>query len=262
MDTTSRIAIASCVMSLVVSVPSFADVTTNHFPTIAEVDAEIASLANLRGAKTLWREFVPTVGRIKDLQDKFPTQEVLQVQWHVVSNIFSECYASAAITNGNQVDYYGTREMARRHLTKYRLFHADTNAVMYVADCISNALPVDLSREAAVVQAGTNGEYMPEFGSTNALTGERIVNDYHSVTNRFRLWWQWEKARSAKSCFNQGVEMFRQEVFNCFCTLILRELVEHPESVRQDLWEEFCRRAGASDDEKSKAYSERDVIRL
>ena len=46
MDTTSKIAIASCVMSLVVSLPSFADVTTNHFPTIAEIDAEIASLAN------------------------------------------------------------------------------------------------------------------------------------------------------------------------------------------------------------------------
>jgi len=262
MNITSRMAIVVYAMSLVVSISSFADSDTNQLPTIAEIDAEIAGLANQYGARTLWREFVPTVGRIKGLQDKFSTQEVMQVQWHVVSNIFSECFTVAAVTNGNQVDYYGIRETLRLHLIKYRLFHADTNAVMYVADCISNAIPVDVSREAAVVQAGTNGEYMPEFGSTNALTGERVVNDYHSATNRFRLWWQWEKARSAKSCFNQGVELFRREVFNCFCTLILCEFVEYPETVRQDLWEEFCRRAGASDDEKSKAYSERHVIRV
>ena len=262
MNTISRIAVVVCAVSLFVSASSFADSETNQLPTIAEIDTVIAGLANQCGAKTLWREFEPTVGRIKNLQDSFPTQDVLRVQWHVVSNIFSECYPVAAVTNGNQVDYYGIREMVWRHLTKYRLFHADTNAVMYVADCISNALPADLSRETAVVQAGINGEYMPEFGTTNALTGARVVNDYHSATNRFRLWWQWEKARSAKSCFNQGVEMFRQEAFNCFCSLILRDLVEYPEPVRQSLWEEFCRRAGASDEEKSKAYSDRNVIRL
>ena len=249
-------------MPFLAATPSFAGGTTNTLPTIAEVDMEISCLANRYGAKTLWREFEPTVGRIRNLQDSFPSQEVLRVQWHVISNIFSECYTSAAVTNENQVDYHGIREMVRLHLTKYRLFHADTNAVMYVADCISNALPADLSRETAVVLAGINGEYMPEFGSTNALTGERVVNNYHSATNRFRLWCQWEKARSVKSCFNQGVEMFRQEAFNCFCSLILRDLVEYPEPVRQGIWEEFCRRAGASDDEKSKAYSERDTIRL
>ena len=262
MKTISRISVASCAMLLVVSASSFADSATNQLPTIAEIDAEMSSLANQYGAKILWREFVPTVGRIKDLQDKFPTQEVLQVQWHVVSNMFAECYPVAAVTNGNQVDYYGLRVIVRRHLTKYRLFHADTNVVMYVADCISNALPVDVSRETAVVQAGANGEYMPEFGSTNALTGERVVLDYHSSTNRGRLWWQWEGLRRAKSCFNQGVELFRQEAFNCFCTLILCEFVECPETVRQDLWEECCRRSGASDDEKSEAYSERHVIRV
>ena len=261
MKTISRIAFASCAMLLVVS-SSFADNATNQLPTIAEIDAEIAGLANQCGAKILWREFESTVGKIKDLQDSFPTQEVLQVQWHVVSNMFSECYPVSAVTNGNQVDYYGIRLIAWRHLVKYRLFHADTNTVMYVADCISNAQPVDVSREEAVVQVGMSEVYMPEFGSTNALTGERVVLDYHSSTNRVRVWWQWEGLRRAKSCFNRGVKRFRQEAFNCFCTLILCELVEYPETVRQDLWEEFCRRAGASDSEKSEAHSERHVIRL
>ena len=78
----------------------------------------------------------------------------------------------------------------------------------------------------------------------------------------FRLYIDWRSALDAKSGFNQNLRRFRQEAFNCFCTLILCEFVEYPETVRQDLWDEFCRRAGASDDEKSKAYSERDVIRL
>ena len=158
MDTTSRIAIRMCAVSLFVAASSFADSMTNQLPTIAEIDAEIASIANLRGAKTLWREFEATSGRIKKFQDSAPSQEVFRVQWHVVSNMFSECYTSAAVTNENQVDYYGIREMVRHHITMYRLFHADTNAVMYVADCISNALPADLSRETAVVQAGINGK--------------------------------------------------------------------------------------------------------
>ena len=106
-----------CLFAVLVSASAFADSDTNQLPTIAEVDAEIASLANLRGAKTLWREFVPTVGRIKDLQDKFPTQEVLQVQWHVVSNMFAGCYPVAVVTNGNQVNYQGLSDAIWLQLT-------------------------------------------------------------------------------------------------------------------------------------------------
>jgi len=243
-----------CLFAVLFSASSFADSATNQLPTIAEIDAEIASLASQYGAKTLWREFIPTVGRIKDLQDKFPTQEVIRVQWHVVSNMFAECYPVAAVTNGNQVNYQGLEHAVCLHLAKYRLFHADTNALMYVADCVSNALPVDASRETAVVLAGMRGEYMPEFGSTNALTGEKLTFDYHSATNHDRLWLQWEIARRAKSGLNQGQSSFRRQVFNYFCGLIMRYLEEYPEPVRRSLWEEFCRRAGATDNEKSEAH--------
>ena len=255
MKTTNRIAVTSCAMLLLVSASSFADGDTNQLPTIAKIDAEIAGLANQYGAKILWREFIPTAGRIKDLQDKFPTQEVLQVQWHVVSNMFSVCFPVAAVTNSNQVNYQGLDHAIWLHLTKYRLFHVNTNVLMYVADCVSNALPVDVSREEAVVQAGMRGEYMPEFGCTNALTGEHVVLDYHSSTNRVRLWWQWEGARRMKLGFNTAQESFRRRVFNSFCELILHDLSEYPEPTRRSLWEEFCRRAGASDKEKAEAHS-------
>ena len=254
MESTKVIKVASCATLLVVSASSFADNATNQLPTIAEIDAEIAGLANQYGAKTLWREFVPTVGQIKDLQDKFPTQEVLQVQWHVLSNMFSECYSVANVTNSNQVNYQGLDHAIWLHLTKYKLFHVDTNALMYVADCVSNALPVDASREEAVVQAGMNGEYMPEFGSTNALTGEPAPHDFISYTNRVCLWWKWEGARRMKLGFNSAQASFRRQVFNCFCELMLHDFPEYPEPVRRSLWEEFCRRAGATDSEKAEAY--------
>ena len=245
---------ASCTMLLLAAATSFADDATNRLPTIAEIDAEIAGLANQYGAKTLWREFVPTVGRIKDFQDKFPTQEVLQVQWHVVSNMFAECYPVAAVTNGNQVNYQGLEQAIWLHLTKYKLFHADTNALMYVADSVSNALPVDVSRETAVVQARLRGEYMPELWSTNALTGELVPHDFNTYTNRVRLYCDWRQALNAKSGFNWGVARFRRQVLNCFCELMLHDLPEFPEPVRRSLWEEFCRRAGATDAEKTEAY--------
>jgi len=254
MESMKVIKAASCMVLLLVAATAFANDTTNRLPTIAEIDAEIAGLANQYGAKTLWREFVSTVGRIKDFQDKFPTQDVLRVQWHVVSNMFAECYPVAAVTNGNQVNYRGLAQAVWLYLPRYKLFHADTNALMYVADCVSNALPVDVSREEAVVQAGMNCEYMPEFGSTNALTGERVVSDYHSLTNRERIWWQWEGARRMKLRYNGGLADFRRQVFNCFCSSILHYLTEYPEPVRRSLWEEFCRRAGATDKEKAEAY--------
>ena len=118
MDYMKVIKIAVCAMLSASAVSALASSDTNQLPTIAEIDAEIASLANLYGAKTLWREFVPTVGRIKDLQDKFPTQEVLQVQWHAVSNMFSECYPVATVTNSNQVNYQGLMHAIWLHLTK------------------------------------------------------------------------------------------------------------------------------------------------
>ena len=262
MDSMKVIKVTTCAMMLFLEVSSFADSATNQLPTIAEIDAEIVGLANMYGARVLWREFESTVGRIKSLQDSFPTQEVLQVQWHVVSNVFLGCYTSVAVTNSNQVNYQGIEALIRRHLTKYKLFHTDTNTLMYVADCVSNAIPVDTSREEAVIQARMRGEYMPEIGSTNALTGQSAPHDFNTYTNRVRLYFDWRSVLSAKSGFNQNLRRFRQEVFNCFGTLILCDLVEFPETVRQDIWEEFCRRAGASDDEKSKAYSERDTIRL
>ena len=256
MKATSRTTIMAFAMLPAVLATALSDNATNQLPTIAEIDAEIAGLANQYGAKTLWREFVPTVGRIKDLQDKFPTQEVLQVQWHVVSNMFSECYPVATVTNSNQVNYQGLEHAIWLHLTKYKLFNVDTNALMYVADCVSNALPIDVSREEAIVLAGERGEYMPELGSTNALTGEHVVHDYHSLTNRNRLWMQWRTVWVMKLGFNSAQASFREMVFDCFCGLILHYFSEYPEPVRRSLWEEFCRRAGATDKERAKAHSD------
>ena len=254
MNHTRAIRVASCAMLMAVSESSFADGETNRLPTIAEIDAEIASLANQCGARIQWFDFIPTVGMIKDCQDKFPTQEVLQVQWHVVSNMFAECYPVAAVTNSTQVNYLGLEHAIWLHLPRYKLFHADTNALMYVAGCVSNALPVDVSRETAVVQARLRGEYMPEIGSTNALTGELVPHDFNTYTNRVRLYCDWRQALNAKSGFNSGLKRFRRQVFNCFCGMILHYLTEYPEPVRRSLWEEFCRRAGATDAEKAEAY--------
>jgi len=234
---------------------AFAAFGEETYPTISEIDAEIASLANLRGAKTLWREFETTSGRIKELQDSAPSQEVFRVQWHVVSNMFSECYLTAALTNDFQIDYHSLAAIVFLHLTKYRLFHANTNAIMFVADCVSNALPVDVSRETAVVEASFRGEQIPEFGSTNALSGTRVVFDtYYSPTNYYHQWRLWEKARRLKAGFNYAQSCFRRQVFNRFCELMLHDFSEYPEPTRRSLWEEFCRRAGATDMEKAEAH--------
>ena len=223
------------------------------YPTIAEVDAEIASLANKYGARTLWREFESTAGRIKDLQDKFPTQEVLQVQWHVVSNMFSGCYPVAAVTNDNQVNYQGLWSIIWLHLTKYSLFHSDTNALMFVADCVSNALPVDLSHEEEDKLAAWRLDDIADFGNTNGPLRKRVGVNYGCYGERTRACiFKYIKWRN----FNAGVKDFREMVFDCFCGLIMRYLEEYPEPVRRNLWEEFCRRSGASDKERSHAHSE------
>ena len=196
-----------------------------------------------------------TSGRIKELQDSAPSQEVFRVQWHVVSNMFSECYLTAALTNDFQIDYHSLAAIVFLHLTKYRLFHANTNAIMFVADCVSNALPVDVSRETAVVEASFRGEQIPEFGSTNALSGTRVVFDtYYSPTNYYHQWRLWEKARRLKAGFNYAQSCFRRQVFNRFCELMLHDFSEYPEPTRRSLWEEFCRRAGATDKEKAEAH--------
>ena len=253
MKTISRTTIMICAMSLAALATAFADSDTSQLPTIAEIDAEIASLANQYGAKTLWREFVPTVGRIKDLQDKFPTQEVLQVQWHVVSNMFSECYPVAAVTNGNQVNYQGLGSVVRLHLTKYTLFHADTNALMYVADCVSNALPIDVSHEEEDKLAAWRLDEIADFGNTNGPLRLRVGINLGCYGDRTRA--SIFRYR-ALHCFNGQLEIFRENVFDCFCELILHDLSEYPEPVRRNLWEEFCRRAGASDAEKAEAHSD------
>ena len=252
MRTTSRTTIMACAMLFDVSVVAFADNATNQLPTVAEIDAEIAGLANQYGAKILWREFVPTVGRIKDLQDKFPTQEVLQVQWHVVSNMFSECYPVAVVTNDNQVNYHGLASAIWLHLTKYKLFHVDTNALMYVADCVSNALPIDVSHEEADKLAAWRLDDIADFGNTNGPLRMRVgmnLGCYGDQTRasifRYRM----------LHCFNGQLEEFREMVIDCFCELMLHDFSEYPEPTRRSLWEEFCRRAGASDKEKAEAHS-------
>ena len=233
------------------SASSFAAFGEETYPTIAEIDAEIAGLANQYGARTLWREFEATAGRIKDLQDRFPTQEVLQVQWHVVSNMFSGCYPVAAVTNDNQVNYQGLNSIIWLHLTKYRLFHSDTNALMFVADCVSNALPIDVSHEEEDKLAAWRLDDIADFGNTNGPLRGRAGINYGCYGERTRAcifrYMKWGN-------FNVGVERFREMVFDCFCALIMRYLEEYPEPVRRSLWEEFCRRSGASDKERSHAH--------
>ena len=249
MNPISKIAGALCIATTA-AVGCLAEAEA-HLPTIAEIDAEIASLANQYGAKILWREFVPTVGRIKDLQDKFPSQEVLQVQWHVVSNMFSECYPVATVTNSNQVNYQGLKRAIWLHLTKYKLFHVDTNALMFVANCVSNVLPIDVSHENEDKLAAWRLDDIADFGNTNGPLRLRQGMNYHcygdrtyACIERYRIW----------RGFNSYGEGFRRMVFNSFCGLILHCLSEYPEPVRRNLWEEFCRRAGASDGERAEAH--------
>ena len=230
---------------------AYASVGEETFPTIAEIDAEIASLANQRQAKTAWFGFVPTAGRINQLQDKFPTQEVLQVQWHVVSNMFLECYPTVAVTNSNQIDYLGFDHIIFLHLTKYKLFHSNTNALMFVADCVSNALPVDVSHEEEDKLAAWRLDDIADFGNTNGPLRMRAGVNYGCFGERTRACIFLYQRLSG---FNGRLRSFRRRVFNSFCELILYYLKEYPEPVRQSLWEEFCRRAGASDPEKAEAH--------
>ena len=224
-----------------------------RYPTIAEVDAEIASISNLRGASVMWWEFEPMSGRIKDLQNKYPTQEVLRVQWHVVSNFFSNCYLIGPLTNDVQINYAGMANIIWLHLTNYKLFHADTNSLMYVADCVSNALPIDVSHEEEDKLAAWRLDDIADFGNTNGPLRFRagINLGCYGVRTRACIYrYQWMRG------FNSSQTFFRRRVFNSFCGLILHYLSEYPEPVRRSLWEEFCRRAGASDAEKAEAHSD------
>ena len=240
-----------CLFAVLFAASAFADSATNQLPTVAEIDAELAGLANQYGAKILWREFVPTAGRIKDLQDKFPTQEVLQVQWHVVSNMFAGCYPVAVVTNDNQVNYQGLNSIIWLHLTKYMLFHSDTNALMFVADCVSNALPIDVSHEEEEFLSARRLDDIIDFGNTNGPFRVRPGVNYACYGDRaYACILKYQKWRN----FNAGVRDFRHQVFNRFCGLILHYFSEYPEPVRRSLWEEFCRRAGASDTEKAEAH--------
>ena len=81
-----------------------------------------------------------------------------------------------------------------------------------------------------------------------------VFESYHSTTNYFYQRMLWEKVRRMKSGFNYAQSCFRRQVFNCFCELMLHDFSEYPEPVRRSLWEEFCRRAGATDPEKAEAY--------
>ena len=235
-------------------VPSFANEAGESLPTIEEIDSEIARIANTNSAKIAWRHLVPMVQRINNLQRTTETQDVLRVQWHVVSNLFEGCHTDPVVTNMNQVDYLGLR-MNVPKVTHFRLFFDQISALMFVADHVSNAVPVDVSREDSVIEADMRCEQIPEFGSTNSLTGIKVVCSYHSITNRDRLFRPWESAWRNKHGFNTNVNDFRDCVFEEFGSLIMKMLVEYPEPVRRDLWDEFCRRAGASAEEKSRAES-------
>ena len=175
------------------------------------------------------------------------------MQWHVVSNMFLKCYPTAAVTNANQIDYLGFDHIIFLHLTKYKLFHADTNALMFVADCVSNALPVDVSHEEEDKLAAWRLDDIADFGNTNGPLRMRAGINYGCYGERTRACIFRYKNMIG---FNGCLRSFRRRVFNSFCELILYYLNEYPESVRRSLWEEFCRRAGASDKERSHAHSE------
>lgn len=203
-----------------------------------------------RADEDAWKGFLPVLDDLVTLQDKLDSSQVLPVQSFVVTNFTLYAFANETESEFRKANFDG-RMKSLALIAKFKAVRLDDSVLFRIADWLgsSKMLPVEDSAWIKDIISAHQEDRARLFGTNSP---PRFPG---SISSAKRYW-----GASARACvdkyqfrklYNERLGKFRMYAMTLFYNVIKNEVSRHGNCNKT--WQEFCRRAKASAEEKAAA---------
>ena len=206
-----------------------------------------------------WTLFIPLLERVAKHGGSVTKAEVASVEARIVS--WFTLYAFACEYDDDPVKAeFGGRLDCLRRIGEFDLIRQDTNTLFQISDWLAGAVPLavdDDTRYRELTEAMRKDRIIL-YGGKNPFARKGGPCFAGTVSKTWA--WHWEpEFRACKAKFrfrkeyNRRLAEFRKEALGCLHRAIIEGYKDRTAVERKAIWDEFCRRAKATAEEKSAA---------
>ena len=206
-----------------------------------------------------WTLFIPLLERVAKYRGSVGKEDVASVEARIVS--WFTLYAFACEYDDDPVKAeFGGRLDCLRRIGEFDLIRQDTNTLFQISDWLAGAVPLavdDDTRYRELTEAMRKDRIIL-YGGKNPY--ERKGGPCFAGTVSKTWAWHWEpEFRACKAKFrfrqeyNRRLPEFRKEALGCLHRAIIEGYKDRTDVEHKAIWDEFCRRAKATAEEKSAA---------
>ena len=201
--------------------------------------------------KDNWAGFVPLLSKVVEFQGSAPTQDVTSVESQIVTRFTLYSFACEYDDLPVKANFDGRVESLRL-LSQFSLVQSDANTLFQLADWLAEAVPLDADYK-------TSGDELAEafLKDNRMIYGGRQPPLYPgSLGNSRQCGPMWRACREKfrfRRLYNERLPNFRKTALAYMRTAIVNGYSGSTDDERTALWDEFCRRANASADERTEA---------
>ena len=201
--------------------------------------------------KDCWSGFVPLLSRVVKFQHAVPAKEIEAVESLIVSRFSIYAFAGEYDKCIIKANFDGRLECVRL-LSELSLVQSDTNSLFKLSEWLSRAVPLAADYEMS-------GKELAEAMRIDdkMIYGDNLPPSYpSSVGNITRCGPMWRECREKfrfRRLYNDRLPKFRVAALAAMRGAIMKGYENKTEEEREAIWEEFCRRAKATPDERKKA---------
>ena len=206
-----------------------------------------------------WTLFMPLLDRVEKYRGSVTKEENADAEAKIISRF--TLYAFACEYDHDPVKAeFGGRLGCLHRIAKFDLIRSDTNRLFQVSDWLAEAVPLAVDKETQLRELGeaSRKDSLILYAGRNPFGGKDRIRFAATVSQTYAWYWEPEfRACKAKFRFRQKynrlLPSFRKEALACMHRAIAEGYKDRTEAERKAIWDEFCRRAKATAEEKSAA---------
>ena len=242
------------------SIP-FADRDPDKFPSQSLVNYALVEVhdgfIHPKPGRDNWTLFLPLLVRVALYRESVTKEEVASVEAKIISRFTLYAFACEYDNDPVKAEFDGRLDCLR-WIEKFDLIRFNTNRLFQVSDWLGSAKPLANDKETQYreLTEATRKDRIILYGGRDPYGGKDQIRFAGSSGNT----WHWEpEFRACKAKFrfrqvyNRRLPEFRKKALGCMYRAIIEGYKDRTDVERKAIWDEFCRRARATAEEKSAA---------
>ena len=198
-----------------------------------------------------WLGFVPLLDALVRHQDKVGYDLMAATEKTVLENFTKYVFAGESECSAVKADFEG-RLKSLRQIARFTLVRCDANALFEIADYLSGAvrLPEDKDAERSETLKADELDRRLVFGDN---IPPRLYGDVTFVSVLGRHGRECREKYRFRRLYNERLPAFRAAALAAFRKSVVEGFKDRGAEAREAIWDEFCRRAKATEAEKRAA---------